>query len=284
MANNIDASLINTILSQAAITKLAGKYAVLGAFTADYSDELRDVRSRSILVPYVSGGSAVQVNPTDFQVGDTDVMSRNVLLNHISKTAYLNPYDIQNGRRLEWLAQQSINTVATELEKRVFQLITEANFGAAVATYPTGSMAVSSVQTLWGALPGSVKNFCAAASEFKNFVESDLFKFKVSTGSQAAFGYDSFDWSNVGFTNAGAGITSFAAAPQAIVCAAALPAYTDAVNRLLDQTSFTIPDLGISIQSNIWADSQSRNTYHSFDVLFGCALGDTTAMKLGKSV
>lgn len=286
MANNIDASLINQVLANRAITKLTGKLAYLPAFCADFSDQVLGVRSRTLNVPFVSGGSVAQVDPASFEVGDTDVQNKAVNLVHISKTAYLTPYDIENGRRLEWLADQSINTVANKIEQIVFANINEATFGPAAATWTgSGNMPLSALQTLWGALPGTTKNFLAADSEYKNFLASNLFSFQTP-GSKAAFGYDYFDHTAAGFSSpgVGAGVRAFAAAPQALVMAAAIPAYTPQVSDLLDTVVVEVPDLGISIQSNLWGSSVSRNTYHSFDLLFGCSVGDTTALKIGKFV
>jgi hypothetical protein len=283
MANTFDPSLVNTVLANRAITKLNGRLAYLPAFCADFSDQILGVRSRSINVPFVSGGSIAIADTTDFEVGDTDVVNRQVNLQHISKTAYITQYDLEQGRRLEWLADNSINAVANKIESMVFALITEANFGAAVATWAAGTMSLSSIQTLWGALPGATKNFLAADSEYKNLLASNLFSFQTPN-EKRAYGFDYFDHAYNAFTFAGAGIKAFAAAPQAIVMAAALPEMSPQVSELLDTAVVTVPELGLSFQSNLWGSSKTRSTYHSFDLLFGASIGDNSALKVGKTV
>lgn len=283
MANTFDAALVNTVLANRAITKLNGRLAYLPAFCADFSDNVLGVRSRTLNVPFVSGGSSALVDTTDFEIGDTDVANRQVNLQHISKSTHITQYDLETGRRLEWLADQAINTVANKIEQTVFILITEANFGPAVATWPAGTMGLSAIQTMWGALPGATKNFIAADSEYKNLLAANLMSFQTPT-DKSAYGFDYFDHAYAGFVYAGANIKAFAAAPQALVMAAALPEMSPQVADLLDTTIVSVPELGLSLQSNLWGSSKTRATWHSYDLLFGVAVGDPTAMKLGKSV
>lgn len=285
MANTINASLVNSVLANAAVTYLNGRLAFLPVFTADFSDEVRDIRSRTINVPVLSSSSAVQTNPTDFEAGDNSIFNAQVNLNHLSKTSYLTYNDLASGQRLEWMAQQSINVVANAIEAAVFGLINETNFPSTVTTYPTGAMPLSAVQTMWGRLKGSQKNFIAADSEFKNMLQANLFSYDITKG-QPAYGFDYFGHTNNGFAPGvvGTGITSFAAAPQAIAVAAAIPQHSPQLDGLLESTVVTVPELGLSIQSNLWASTKTRNTYHSFDVLFGAAVADKTAMVLGKSI
>ncbi len=283
MANTFDATTINRVLAQAALTKVQSKLAFLGAFTTDFSDELRDQRSRVVTVPFVSGGSAVQTNPTDFESGDTDMGAIPITLDHISKSYYITSSDFQQGRRLEQLAQFNMDLVTTKIESLVFTLMTETNFGTpAVSGITAGAMSVANLKTLYGAIPGNQKIAILKDNEFANLLPSDLNGFDI-TRQRSGYGYDYIDRSGSGFASAGSKIVGFGANPAAIVMAAALPQYPTNVGELMDTVVVEVPELGLSFQHNMWGSSQSRNTWASIDLLFGCKVGDPAAGKLVKT-
>lgn len=283
MANTFDANLVNKVLSQAALTKVQDKLAFLGAFTTDFSDEVRDQRSRSILVPYASAGTAVQTNPTNFETGDTTLENAAITMDHISKSFYITSADFQVGRRLEQLAQFNMQVVTSKIEAMVFALLTEANYGVAVTGITAGAMSVANLKTLYGAIPGDTKVAILKDTEFANLLPSDLNGFDI-TRQRSGYGYDVIDRSGAGFASAGTKIVGFGANPAAIVMASALPAYPAAVGELMDTQVIEIPGLGLSIQSNIWSSTATRNVWCSFDALFGAAPGDKTAGKLVKTI
>lgn len=283
MANAFDATLVNKVLAQKAITKLQSKLPFLGAFTSDFSDEVRDQRSRSLIVPVLSGASAVQVNPTNFETGDTDAIPALVTMDHISKSFYITSADYGSGTRLENLAEINMNVVASKIESMIFTLITEANYGSpAVTGITAGALSVANLKTLWGSLGGDYKCAILKDTEFANILPSDLNSFDV-TKTRSGYGFDVLDRSGNGFASAGTKIVGFAAGRGAIAMAAAIPEYTPQVADLLDSQVVEVPGLGIFVQSNIWASSGSRNTWASYDVLFGCAAADKTALKLVKT-
>jgi hypothetical protein len=75
-------------------------------------------------------------------------------------------------------------------------------------------------------------------------------------------------------------IKGFVASPEALAMASAIPYVDPAVAGLLQQSEIIdIPDLGISIQMNIWGSLASRGLNASFDVLFGAAKADGSALK-----
>ena len=283
MANTFDSTLVNTVLAQRAITKLQNKLAFLSFFTTDFSDEVRDQRSRTINVPYISAASAVQTNPTDFESGDNTTVNCPVTMDHLSKSSYITSADYGTGSRLENFADMSIAVIAAAIEAKVFALITEANYGSpAVTGITAGALSVANLKTLWAALPGDEKIAILKDNEFANILPSDLNSFDV-TKQKSGYGYSVIDRSGVGFASAGTKLVGFAATKGAIALASAIPAYTPQVQDLLDSTVVEVPGLGLYIQSNIWSSAKTRNTWHSFDVLVGAAKADTTALKLVKT-
>lgn len=283
MANTFDADLVNKILSQTALTKVQSKLAYLGAFTTDFSNEVRDMRSRTLQVPFASAGSAVQVNPENFEDGDTTLDEVAVTMDHISKSFYITSADFGNGLRLEQLATQAMNTVTSKIEALVFSLLTETNYGApAVTGITAGALSVANLKTLYGAIPGDQKVAILKDTEFANLLPSDLNGFDI-TRQKSGYGYDYIDRSGSGFASAGTKIVGFGANPAAIVMASAIPSYAGPVGDLLNTTVVDVPSIGLSIQSNVWASAATRNVWGSFDVLFGCAVGDASAGKLVKT-
>jgi hypothetical protein len=284
MANTFDPALINKILSTRAITKLQHQLAPLQVFTSDFTDEFAGIRSRNLMVPFISGASAAQVDPTDFEVGDNTMVNRQITMQQISKTSNLTYVNVQDGLQLEKFADMSIATVANKIESMIFALITEANYGAAVVTGTLSSgLTVANLKTLWGALPGSYKAAILADTQFQNFLPNDLNSYDP-TVTPSGFGFDYFSHSGAGFNSAGPGIVGFSAMPNAIVLAARIPEYGPGVGDLLDSVVVQVPSIGLSFQSSIWGSAKSRTSYHSFDCLFGAQVGDHTALKIAKVV
>lgn len=283
MANAFDASLVNQVLAQRAITYIQPKLAFLGAFTTDFSDETRDIRSLTVNVPVVSGASAVQVNPTDFETGDTNAFNAAVTMQHISKSFYLTPNDIASGSRLENLAAINLQAVTNKIESLVFTLITEANYGTpAVSGITAGALSVANLKTLWGSVAGDEKIAILKDTEFANVLPSDLNGYDI-TRNPSGYGFSYLGRSGNGFASAGTKIVGFGATRGAIAMAGAIPQYHPAVADLMDSTVVEIPELGLSIQSNVWGSSKTRNVWGSYDLLFGCAAADKSALKLVKT-
>ena len=283
MANAFDPTLVNKVLAQAAITKVQSKIPFLGAFTTDFSDEVRGMRARTISVPVLSGAGSAQVNPTNFETGDTDSFNAPVTMDHISKSFYIDSADYGSGTRLENLAAINMGVVASKIESIIFTLITETNFGTPALTGITpGALSVANLKTLWGSLPGDYKVAILKDSEFANFLPSDLNAFDI-TRNKSGYGFDVLDRSGNGFASAGTKIVGFAAGKGAIAMASAIPEYSDAVGNLLDSQVVEVPGTGLFIQSNIWGSTGTRKTWGSFDVLFGASAADRTALKLVKT-
>lgn len=279
MANTLDNTLVNKILLTRGISKLQGKLPFLGAFTTDFSDDVRDQRSRSINVPFVSGGSAVQTNPTDFESGDTGSINRIITMEHISKSFYITSADYGSGTRLESLADTNMTIVANAIEAKVFALLTTTNYGTAVVGGLSGAMTGDHLKTLWASVGGDYKVAVLKDEKFASFLPTSLDSFNPSLGL-SVYGFDRLDHSSTGFAAAGANIVGFGSAKSGIVMASALPEYTPEVADLLSSEVMEVPGLGIFVQSNMWASAKTRNTWASFDILFGAQVGDANALKL----
>lgn len=97
-------------------------------------------------------------------------------------------------------------------------------------------------------------------------------------------GFKVFGWDEVHgcsrFTAAGTSIKGFACHPQALVCAVGLPMVPSGIN----STVFELPELGIKVAMTRWYAVATRTEWLSLDAMFGCAVGDATALKLVKGM
>lgn len=281
MANSYDTTLVNKILLTSAISKLQGKLPILSNFTTDFSDEMRDARSRSLNVPFVSGGSAAGTasSSTDFEDGDTGTVNKVITMNHLYKTFSIDTIDFGTGSRLETLAQTNATILADKIEAAVFTLLTTANYGAAVITSCVSLLTGGNMGTLWSAVQGDNKAAVFKSNLYSGLLATDRFGFDLKNDLRP-YGFNAIDHSDNGFASAGANVVGFGAAKSGIVMASAIPAYTPQVADLLESEVMEIPGLGMFVQSNIWANTKNRKTFGSFDVLFGAAVGDPAAVKL----
>lgn len=281
MANSFDSTLVNKLLLTSAISKLEGKLAFLQNFTSDFSDEIRDERSRSINVPFVSGGSAALTvdSSTDFEAGDTGTVNKVITMSHLFKTFSIDTIDFGSGSRLETLGATNAIILAEKIQAAVFTLLTTTNYGSAVITNCASLLSGGNMGTLWSAVAGDQKTAVFKANLYSQLLATDRFGFDLKNDLRP-YGFNAIDWSDIGFASAGANVVGFGAAKSGIVMAAAVPAYTPQVADLLESEVMEIPGLGISVQSNVWANTKNRKTFGSFDVLFGCSVGDANALKL----
>lgn len=279
MANTIASTLINEIMAQAALTKVQDKLAMLSAFTTDFSTERRGIRTKTIHVPFASNNSAAVTDATDFEAGDTTLEDAKITLNHYSKAFYITQSDFENGHRLENLARHNLNVLTSKIEAVVFANITATNFSTAVSGITAGALTVANLQTLWGAIPGDTKIAILKDTEFKNLLASNMEGFDIR-GTKRGYGFDFLDNTGAGFASAGAKIVGFGANPAALIMAAAIPEKTDLVSELVSSEVVTVPEIGLPIEFNLWASSKTRQTWASYDVLFGCVTGDKAAGKL----
>ena len=91
------------------------------------------------------------------------------------------------------------------------------------------------------------------------------------------YGFDGF-FHNNRWGSAGTNIAGIACDPQAAAVVAGIPDISDEVSaELLASENIELPDLGLTVQYNRWANSASRGDWFSFDVVFGASPLDTSA-------
>lgn len=116
---------------------------------------------------------------------------------------------------------------------------------------------------------------------FAQLAPSDKNAFQL--GETGAYGFQGIhcqtDW-----TGATANVYGFAAGKQAFAMYAGIPLMDPGVAAKLDgQKIMEIPGLGLSVQVNTWVDVNTRARWASYDLAFGAAVAEATALTVVKS-
>jgi hypothetical protein len=284
MANTFDASLVVDVLRDSAITVLQSRLAPLNVFTKDFSADTIAPR-KTVLVPLATAGGTTQTNATNFESGNSTLGVSTVVVDQYSNSFALTNAEINQGFRIENIAKINLHNLANKIMDIALAPVTTTNFGAAVVDVDTAALVTAAeLRTLWAALKdGDVRNLVVDGSIYANFLPSNLEAFNLATGGRntGIYGYDFFGYNNR-WTGAGATIKGFACSPQAIACASGVPQNSPASSDMISQENVVIPDLGLTVQMNMWVSRATRDLWCSYDVMFGAAVADTTALKIIK--
>lgn len=284
MANTFDSALVTDTLRDTAITVLQSRLAPLNAFTKDFSTDQLAPR-KTVQVPIATAGSTTQTNATNFESGDSTLDNVAISVSQYTNSFHLTNDQINQGYKIEQIAKINLHQLANKLVDVALTPVTTSNFGAAVVDVDSAALVTAAeLKTLWGALKnGDERNLVLDGSIYANFLPSNLDSFQVS-GSGRNTGIYGFDgmYVNNRFDGAGATILGFACSPQAIAIASGLPTASPADALMISQENIEIPDLGLVVQMNVWASAGSRALWASYDVMFGAAKGDGSALKIIK--
>jgi hypothetical protein len=233
---------------------------------------------KTVQVPKATGGSTTQTNATNFESGDSTLTNIAVSVSQFSNSFHLTNAQINSGHKMSSLFEINLRQLANKVLDTAFAPVTNANFGADVVDVASGSFDTDSLKSLWaGIKDADVKNLILDGSYYAQILPTNQDAFDLSSGS---YGFDGI-YLNNRWSGAGSNIVGMACDPSALAVASGIPVTSDAVSSLLiEQEIIEIPDLGISIQFNMWASTASRETWASFDVMFGAAAGDTTAVAI----
>lgn len=281
MANTFDAALVVDSLRDTAITVLQSRLAPLNAFSQDFSaDPLRP--RATVQVPIATAGSTTQTNAINFESGDSTLDNVAVSVSQYSNSFHLTNDQINGGHRLEKIAKINLHQLANKIIDVAFSPITAANFGAATIDVNTAAdVTAANLKTLWAALKdGDVRNVIVDGSIYAQFLPANLEAFQLAAGGKnvGMYGFDLFTYSNR-WDGAEATIKGFACSPQAIAVASGIPANSIAESDMMAVENIEIPDLGLTVQMNMWVSRATRAVWASYDVMFGAAKGDGSALK-----
>ena len=280
MANTFDANTIADIIASNEMLVLQNRVTPLDKFATNFSSDAiaqtnngNGARS-TIQVDLASGASTTLTNPTNYEQGDSTLGAVSVGMSEYSQPFHITPAELGSGRRLEKLVMVNLYALQDKIDSVVKGLMTVANYGTAVLDKDPTTVTTADIKTIIAAT-GKYKqrNLVTDASFWSQFaVTSDKNSLGVIDG---AYGLDSFslstDWSG-----AGTNVNGFVGDTTALAMAARLPELTNEVREAIDMSTIELPN-GLSVQVAKWVSLASRNTWHSYDVVFGAAVGDATA-------
>jgi hypothetical protein len=280
MANALASALVVDTAAEMAITVLQSSLAPLRAFTTDFSTDVYDpLKAIQVAVAYSTG--SVTTNPTSFETADTTVNAAKVTMVHFSKSFGISSTELNQGHRLQRLMQVNLRALANALIDAALTPVTTVNFGVAVVTTSASFItAGGGSQTLWAALKnGTTRSLVVDGALYATMLPTATTS--LLPGQAGAYGFDGGVYMNNRWNGAVTNCKGFAASPEAIAIAAALPAIDPSVQQLLNASeTITIPDLGLSVQFNMWGSTSSRASWGSFDLVFGAKEADTSALKI----
>lgn len=300
MANTYSSSLVTDIATQASITVLQPKLSALKAFSSDFtSDTVSGAGLRKLQVAVVANAASAVTNPTSFTSNGDSVSAAGVTMNHISAQFGLTSAQLNQGFRLEKVLKANLAALGNAIMDVAFAPMTTANYGTAayntaIATATGGilgnDLITKGLPALFAAIAnGSERNLVLDGQYFSYLLPQSGFSLPVTGGP--AYGFDNV-YLNTRFNAITGGSDSllngttktchgFAASPEALAVASSLPYVDQAVAGLLQQQeTIQIEGLdGLAIQMSIWGDLATRGLYGSFDVIFGAAKADGSALK-----
>jgi hypothetical protein len=284
MSNTFASALVVDIATAEAVTVLQNRLAPLRAFASDFSNEMVALPAtgaplQKIQVPIASSATAVTTNPVSFESGGTTLTAAEIQPVHYSAQFGLTSTEINQGHRLQRVMRIKLHTLADAIIDAVIANVTTTNFGAAVVT-TSGNFVSTGMPALWSALKnGTSRTLVLDGSLYSALLPTTKENFNL--GENGAYGWDGGIYMNNRFSGGVANLKGFAASSEALAFAARVPEMDPAVASLLfSQESILIPDLGISVQLNLWGSTASRSLRASFDLVFGAKNADNSALKL----
>lgn len=274
MANTISTSLILDILSNRVVTTLGNKIASFKAFSRDFSTEVLR-QNANVQIPKATAGSSTLTDPSSYESGNSTLSNIAVMVNAYSQPFTLTSQALNQGFRIEMLADKNLQNLANKLTDIAFTPVTSANFST--VTVAQASFGTANLKTLWANNAKSdVRNLLLDATAMSQLLPQNTFGFTIAQG-QPGFGFDAL-YTHTRWTGANANAYGFGCGPEAIAIAAGIPEVAPAVASLIaEQRVVEVPGVGLPVQINLWGSTSSRSLWCSFDVMFGAALGDNTA-------
>lgn len=281
MANTIDADLLIDTLGQKAITYLGDRLAPMRAFASDFSSD-GIAQTKSIQLVKVTAGATTLKNPTSFIAGDSTTSNVAVTVDAYSQPFHITSKELNQKMRIENLADANLQALALTLSKVWTALILVGTFTNTAVTVAQASFVAASAKSLLGSvMKCREKHLVLDGVAYAQLAPSDKNGFSLS--ESGAYGFNGIhcqtDW-----TGATANVYGFAAGPEALAMYANIPLMDPAVAARLDgQKNFVIPGIELPIQVNTWVDANTRTRWASYDIMFGAAVAEATALTVVKS-
>jgi hypothetical protein len=289
MANTFDSGLICSVCCEVALVNICQVVAPLNNFWNECSGN-----PMAPLVPVAvpvatAGATAVQTNPANFEIGDTNLATKLITPEHLNVSFHITNTQAQQGYKLSQLAEVNARKLAAAIWGKVLPIITN-NASAAlgflvanVVTKAIASLTPADIGTAYGLLKCQPKHLIIdPAGMAKLMYQSGGCCFPFGGAGAGAFGFASINEQSI-WTGADANTYGFAFCPEAIIIVSGVPAVAPQCDGIIDSRSISLPGIGLTVQFNLWCSSATRSLWGSYDIVFGAGLGAACAGVLIKS-
>lgn len=277
MANTISSDLIQDIVIEtfnAVATKRIGGFKdCVSDFSADAVAILQNGKPTTAQISLDEGAGATKENPTTFEDTSNTIVAKAIPVSLLSQQFGLT-WD--SGLKLESIIESNANALCDAMIAKFVAVLKQATGEVSldIAGAKDGDAKDNLFQEIFASLDkGNKKILYGNSSLYSKGAPVNRNSFELGGSVRGFDGFyelsyiNSEDFAGVVTDGRGVGIIS------------RLPEWTDNVNRLLDQSVINVEKLGLSVQFNTWASANSRSTYGSMDVVFGCGKYDMSATK-----
>jgi len=282
MANTIDSALTTDHRAkEMATTILQNRLAPLAAFTRQFSTKPLAPKATVQLEKVTAGGTA-QTNATSFEdmtnfTGTSDNVP--VTVAQITAGGHISNAERQGGGTLDNWLEIKLGEFGDKISDVITGLLLDSTFSVGVSS-AAASFGQSELKTLWGAIgKASTKTIVLDSDLFANFLPATLQNFDpLTTGVP---GWNHF-LQQTRWTGATTDVAGFACSPTAIGVVSGLPETSPRAASMSQIGQIVLPGLGLTIQTTRWYSNVTRNDWFTFDVMFGAAVVDASALTLIK--
>jgi len=291
MPNNLTSNLILDRVGKRSLTYLGNVLAPFTAFSTDFSTE-EFTQGQNVRIPVATVGATTQVNPTNWESGDSNISNVNVLVSQYSVSFQLTPRELNNGFRLDQLVDINLQSFGNRLVDVAFAPFTAANF--TTVNIAQASLTGANLATAWAAIArSSQKNVILDSTAYSRLLPTSL---TTEIGPRPGLaGFDGI-YLNTRWSGAGANVYGFAGGPGAVALVAGLPVTNSDGMDGLEQSVVSVQIGGrgsinqglngptLPVLTSTWLSMATRTRWVSFDVMMGAsATGDSSSGYLFRS-
>ena len=291
MPNNLTSNLILDRVGKRSLTYLGNVLAPFTAFSTDFSTE-EFTQGQNVRIPVATVGATTQVNPTNWESGDSNISNVNVLVSQYSVSFPLTPRELNNGFRLDQLVDINLQSFGNRLVDVAFAPFTATNF--TTVNIAQASLTGANLSTAWAAIArSSQKNVILDSTAYSRLLPTSL---TTEIGPRPGLaGFDGI-YLNTRWSGAGANVYGFAGGPGAVALVAGLPVTNSDGMDGLEQSVVSVQIGGrgslnqglngptLPVLTSTWLSMATRTRWVSFDVMMGAsATGDSNSGYLFRS-
>lgn len=281
-SNTYSGTLVTSFLMDGSLTDLQNVWAMLGAFSMDFSTDPYKPLASGVL-KHVTAGAAAQTDATNFESGNSTVAPISVVMHQYTVSFQVSNSDLNSGLRMENLVTINTANFANKVIEIATVPITTAIFTNTPEISTAAAFNFNNLSSLQASLKKSpIKNLILDGSYVARIANTPAFFQTAGVVGGNTSAWRAFGWNliaqNTDWTGAGTNVQGFACHPQAIVGITGLPLTPPNIpGGILSQNTMTVPGLEIPVAVYSWFNPATRTMWCSYDIMLGVKEGDTSA-------